>query len=65
MLRNVARQLEGGDLPKPAPAPRGAPLDEQAEALGVASSHPTWLVRRWLAQYGEEATIALLKANNV
>ncbi len=35
-----------------------------AERLAVLGSHPTWLVRRWLAALGEEATRALLAANN-
>jgi 16S rRNA (cytosine967-C5)-methyltransferase len=33
-------------------------------ALSVIHSHPAWLVRRWLARYGPEATIARLIANN-
>ncbi len=32
--------------------------------LGILFSHPDWLVARWLAQFGESRTIALLKANN-
>jgi 16S rRNA (cytosine967-C5)-methyltransferase len=35
-----------------------------AEKLGVLYSHPTWLVERWLATYGEERTRSLLAANN-
>jgi 16S rRNA (cytosine967-C5)-methyltransferase len=36
----------------------------RAEWLGVVHSHPTWLVARWLARFGEAQTIALLVANN-
>lgn len=32
--------------------------------LAVIGSHPQWLVKRWLEQFGREETQALLKANN-
>ena len=35
-----------------------------ADALGVATSHPTWLVERWLRQLGRHQTLALLRWNN-
>jgi len=35
-----------------------------ADRLGVALSHPSWLVQRWLARFGEPATRTLLEANN-
>lgn len=35
-----------------------------AERFGIVHSHPTWMVERWLARFGEAATIALLEANN-
>ncbi|MGB6544343.1 MAG: transcription antitermination factor NusB, partial [Candidatus Acidiferrales bacterium] len=35
-----------------------------AERLGILHSHPTWLVERWLAQFGPDKTAALLEANN-
>jgi len=35
-----------------------------AERLGILNSHPTWMVERWLARWGEARTIALLEANN-
>ena len=34
-----------------------------AETLGAYYSHPAWLVRRWLAQFGGDATRALLEWN--
>lgn len=43
--------------------PRLASLSP-AGRIAVAHSHPTWLVERWLAQFGEERTLALLGANN-
>ena len=36
----------------------------RATWLAVVHSHPTWLVERWLAQYGEAQTVAILEANN-
>jgi 16S rRNA (cytosine967-C5)-methyltransferase len=35
-----------------------------AERLAILHSHPTWMVERWLARFGEPRTIALLEANN-
>jgi len=35
-----------------------------AERLAVLHSHPTWIVERWLAHFGEQHTLALLDANN-
>jgi 16S rRNA (cytosine967-C5)-methyltransferase len=35
-----------------------------AEQIGILHSHPTWLVERWLRNFGEERTRALLETNN-
>jgi 16S rRNA (cytosine967-C5)-methyltransferase len=35
-----------------------------AEQMGILYSHPTWLVERWLRNFGEDRTRALLEANN-
>lgn len=35
-----------------------------ADRLATLHSHPTWLVERWLARFGEDRTLALLDANN-
>jgi 16S rRNA (cytosine967-C5)-methyltransferase len=35
-----------------------------AERLAILHSHPTWMVTRWLARFGEAQTIPLLEANN-
>jgi 16S rRNA (cytosine967-C5)-methyltransferase len=39
---------------------------DSTDAAGLAKeySHPVWLVRRWLAQFGQEETRVLLKWNN-
>jgi 16S rRNA (cytosine967-C5)-methyltransferase len=41
--------------------PANLPL---ADRLGILHSHPTWLVERWLRNFGEANTVALLEANN-
>jgi len=34
------------------------------DRLAILHSHPTWMVERWLARFGEAQTTALLEANN-
>jgi 16S rRNA (cytosine967-C5)-methyltransferase len=36
----------------------------QSERLGILHSHPTWLVERWIARWGEPLTVSLLEENN-
>ena len=40
------------------------PEGDDAESLAVWGSHPVWMVERWLARFGAEATRALMLANN-
>jgi 16S rRNA (cytosine967-C5)-methyltransferase len=64
LLRNAAREET---LLPAAHARVEALLDPRlapAERLGIALSHPTWLVERWLGRFGEADTRALLEANN-
>ncbi len=58
LVNAVARRLSEA-IPAQSPPPVGAP----ATALSEFYSHPRWLVERWLAQYGESATHALLEWN--
>jgi 16S rRNA (cytosine967-C5)-methyltransferase len=56
VLRAAARQGE-----------RALPGSEEvglADALAIRSSHPTWLVERWIAELGNARTEALLAADN-
>ena len=55
VLRNLAR--EG-----PAEPPGDVAL---AERLAILHSHPAWMVGRWIARHGIDATEALLAGNNV
>jgi 16S rRNA (cytosine967-C5)-methyltransferase len=41
-----------------------SPAGDDAEGLAVEHSHPVWLVRRWVEQFGTEATGRLLRWNN-
>ncbi|MHB8878448.1 MAG: 16S rRNA (cytosine(967)-C(5))-methyltransferase RsmB [Myxococcaceae bacterium] len=45
-------------------APPLPPPDDRAKFLSVRESHPEWLVRRWLARYGEAKALAMLLADN-
>jgi len=55
VLRRAERRI--ADLPQPA-------TGDPAEDLAIRHSHPTWLVRRWLAHFGDDDTTALLVWNN-
>lgn len=56
VLRRVARSPELGEWP----------IDEAdpLRRLAIATSHPDFLVRRWIGRFGESATRRLLEANN-
>jgi 16S rRNA (cytosine967-C5)-methyltransferase len=57
LVNAVVRKLAG---PLGAPAPT---LNVSAEELGEYFSHPAWLVRSWLSQFGPAATRSLLEWN--
>jgi 16S rRNA (cytosine967-C5)-methyltransferase len=64
VLRKVAKEATQLARSRSAIAsllPKNLALDEQ---MGILHSHPTWLVERWLRNFGEERTCALLEANN-
>lgn len=56
VARKILREKEKLSLPDPKKDAPGA--------LSVIWSHPEWLVRRWLDQFGREETELLLEANN-
>lgn len=39
-------------------------LRQRARSIALATSHPTWLVSRWLKRFGEAGAIALCRHNN-
>lgn len=55
ILRSVDRERDA------LPAPN---TGDPAEDLAIRHSHPTWMVRRWLEQFGRPETIELLEWNN-
>jgi 16S rRNA (cytosine967-C5)-methyltransferase len=64
ILRKAAKEASQLAQPRGALAsllPKELPLAEQ---MGILHSHPTWLVERWLRNFGEESTRKLLEANN-
>lgn len=58
LVNAVLRKL-GAELLRETEPPKLAP----AEVLAAYYSHPEWLVRRWLTQYGAVSTRALLEWN--
>jgi 16S rRNA (cytosine967-C5)-methyltransferase len=64
VLRKAAKQASHLAQPRSELAsllPKELPLAEQ---MGILHSHPTWLVERWLLNFGEEQTRNLVEANN-
>lgn len=62
-LVNAVLRRVAADEPRPprvALAPGAGPLD----VLAVATSHPLWLVRRWVERFGEGPARAALAADN-
>ncbi|MBO0799118.1 MAG: 16S rRNA (cytosine(967)-C(5))-methyltransferase RsmB, partial [Blastocatellia bacterium] len=39
-------------------------IEDRVESLAVETSHPSWLMRRWVERFGEEEARALALANN-
>lgn len=56
VLRNVVRSLPDIAFPDPEKEP--------VQHIAVKYSHPEWLVKRWLKEYGFTETVELCKANN-
>ena len=54
VLRRLADEKDTIDVPN----------GDDTASLAVWGSHPVWLVERWLARFGVEATRALMVANN-
>jgi 16S rRNA (cytosine967-C5)-methyltransferase len=56
VLRNIARNKNGIRYPNPE--------EDLAGYLSTYYSHPSWMVKRYLERFGQEATEKLLLANN-
>src|SRR4051812_35823398 len=59
LVNAVGRKLAAALANPPPSARAGASVEELAEYF----SHPDWLIRNWLAQFGPEPTRALLEWN--
>ncbi len=59
ILRKLAGVVDRGEGP---PLPPAEPLDVH---LSVRESHPLWLVRRWMRQFGPTRAESMLQAGNV
>lgn len=64
VLRRLLREQEQGTLPEPPLPDTSTPQGKAAEMLAVATSHPTWMVKRWLQRWGQQETMNLLAHNN-
>ena len=56
VLRNIIRNIDGIRYP--------LAEEDPVQHLAVYYSHPHWMVRRWLARFGNEDTVKLLTAGN-
>jgi len=56
VLRNISRNKENLEYPDKS--------KNAASYLSVFYTHPEWIVKKWIRDYGMEFTEALLKANN-
>ncbi|KAK9809111.1 hypothetical protein WJX72_009483 [[Myrmecia] bisecta] len=66
VLRNLARLMAEDAVPRPAhPTSATLTLQQRADLIGIAHSHPSWMVQRWLERFGEQETLDLLRWNNM
>lgn len=56
ILRNIIRNKNSLRYPDP--------NEDLVEYFSSFYSHPSWMVKKWIARFGREATEALLQANN-
>ncbi len=64
VLRTLLRCVDDGQVPRPPPPASDCSVGVLADAMGVATSHPTWLVKKWLTEFGKKDTMALLQHDN-
>ena len=55
VLRNLQRDME--NLPKPN-------FPDRTKLVATTFSHPEWMVKRWVARFGEREAFQLMQANN-
>lgn len=67
VLRNFLRRLETPGAPDGAAAVRAEILKspgDPADSVAAATSHPAWLVKRWIKRFGYEGALRLADKNN-
>ncbi|VAX32041.1 hypothetical protein MNBD_NITROSPIRAE02-600, partial [hydrothermal vent metagenome] len=57
LVNAVLRKVVTGKVCPPLP-------EDPAERISIVTSHPVWLVRRWIERFGVSEAEALAKANN-
>ncbi|MFH5834045.1 16S rRNA (cytosine(967)-C(5))-methyltransferase RsmB [Halalkalibaculum sp. DA384] len=57
ILRNLQRDKEKDDLPKPN-------FKDRTKLIATTFSHPEWMVKRWVNRFGEREAFQLMQANN-
>lgn len=55
VLRKIQREIK--QLPRPQ-------SKDRTELVALTFSHPAWMVKRWVARFGEREAFALMQANN-
>jgi len=68
VLRNVIRESERlkqalNEMEKTASSPE-TPEAKRASSIATLTSHPLWLIKRWIKRLGPEEALALAEANN-
>ena len=56
VLRNILRQKENFVLP--------IKLENPVEDIAINTSHPKWLIERWIERFGKNDALLIAKANN-
>jgi 16S rRNA (cytosine967-C5)-methyltransferase len=56
VLRNVLRQKEKFVFP--------LKLEDPVESIAINTSHPKWLIKRWIERFGKDDALLLARANN-
>ncbi len=56
VLRNISRNIDNIRYPNPE--------EDRVYYLAITKSHPKWMVKRWMEQFGRDFTEKMLDANN-
>jgi 16S rRNA (cytosine967-C5)-methyltransferase len=56
VLRNVLRQKEKFVLP--------LKLEDPVKSISINTSHPKWMIKRWIERFGKDDALLLARANN-